>query len=226
MKNQQKNKRQFFCILVVSWALMLIFAALYVQQLQKEKAWKEAGELTDVSELEALRADYASAVARYDQAEEKEAERKKVNDTVLSFLDAYFLLPDSREALLSGCENYVAEDAWRTLELLSKNKKYNSNERELFYYREDCTEHEEDDGIYEAFAIFTIREIDGNKASDQSYMLAVTVEADEESAEITDIQTLTEIYYHADLKFLKTTLFLLNKCKTKIQFKKKDQGFE
>ena len=122
MKNQQKNKRQFFCILVVSWALMLIFAALYVQQLQKEKAWKEAGELTDVSELEALRADYASAVARYDQAEEKEAERKKVNDTVLSFLDAYFLLPDSREALLSGCENYVAEDAWRTLELLSKNK--------------------------------------------------------------------------------------------------------
>ena len=154
--------------------------------------------MTDVSELEALRADYASAVARYDQAEEKEAERKKVNDTVLSFLDAYFLLPDSREALLSGCENYVAEDAWRTLELLSINKKYNSNERELFYYREDCTEHEEDDGIYEAFAIFTIREIDGNEASDQSYMLAVTVEADEKSAEITDIQTLTEIYFHAD----------------------------
>ena len=90
MKDQQKSKRQFFGILVVSWVLMLIFAALYVQQLQKEKAWNEAGELTDVSELEALRADYASAVARYDQAEEKEAERKKVNDTVLSFLDAYF----------------------------------------------------------------------------------------------------------------------------------------
>ena len=134
MKDQQKSKRQFFGILVVSWVLMLIFAALYVQQLQKEKAWNEVGELTDVSELEALRADYASAVARYDQAEEKEAERKKVNDTVLSFLDAYFLLPDSREALLSGCENYVAEDAWRTLELLSKNKKYNSNERELWIY--------------------------------------------------------------------------------------------
>ena len=73
MKDQQKNKRQFFYILVVSWVLMLIFAALYVQQLQKEKAWKEAGELTDVSELESLREDYASAVARYDQAEEKEA---------------------------------------------------------------------------------------------------------------------------------------------------------
>ena len=57
MKNQQKNKQQFFCILIVSWALMLIFAALYVQQLQKEKAWNEAGELTDVSELEESRAD-------------------------------------------------------------------------------------------------------------------------------------------------------------------------
>ena len=45
MKDQQKSKRQFFGILVVSWVLMLIFAALYVQQLQKEKAWKEAGEL-------------------------------------------------------------------------------------------------------------------------------------------------------------------------------------
>ena len=96
MKDQQKSKRQFFGILVVSWVLMLIFAALYVQQLQKEKAWNEAGELTDVSELEALRADYASAVARYDQAEDKEAERKKVNDNVLSFLDAYFLLTDRR----------------------------------------------------------------------------------------------------------------------------------
>ena len=36
MKDQQKSKRQFFGILVVSWVLMLIFAALYVQQLQKE----------------------------------------------------------------------------------------------------------------------------------------------------------------------------------------------
>lgn len=41
MKDQQKSKRQFFGILVVSWVLMLIFAALYVQQLQKEKAWKD-----------------------------------------------------------------------------------------------------------------------------------------------------------------------------------------
>lgn len=198
MKDQQKSKRQFFGILVVSWVLMLIFAALYVQQLQKEKAWNEAGELTDVSELEALRADYASAVARYDQAEEKEAERKKVNDTVLSFLDAYFLLPNSREALLSGCENYISEEAKQTLEVLAKNREYNQKKRELFYYREDCTEHSEEDGIYEAFAIFTIRETANGEASDQSYMLVLTVEVDESSAVITEIQTLTKIYFHAD----------------------------
>ena len=126
--------------------------------------------MTDVSELEALRADYASAVARYDQAEEKEAERKKVNDTVLSFIDAYFLLPDSREALLSGCEEYVSEDAWRTIELLSDSRDYNEAERELFYYQGDCTELEDEDSQYHAFAIFTIREIENGEANDQSYM--------------------------------------------------------
>ena len=198
MKDQQKSKRQFFGILVVSWVLMLIFAALYVQQLQKEKAWNEAGELTDVSELEALRADYASAVARYDQAEEKEAERKKVNDTVLSFLDAYFLLPDSREALLSGCEEYVSKDAWRTIELLSDSRDYNEAERELFYYQGDCTELEDEDSQYHAFAIFTIREIENGEANDQSYMLAATVETDGTAAQITDIETMTAIYFHAD----------------------------
>ena len=198
MKDQQKSKQQFFGILVVSWVLMLIFAALYVQQLQKEKAWNEAGELTDVSELEALRADYASAVARYDQAEEKEAERKKVNDTVLSFLDAYFLLPDSREALLSGCEEYVSEDAWRTIELLSDSRDYNEAERELFYYQGDCTELEDEDSQYHAFAIFTIREIENGEANDQSYMLAATVETDGTAAQITDIETMTAIYFHAD----------------------------
>ena len=198
MKDQQKSKRQFFGILVVSWVLMLIFAALYVQQLQKEKAWNEVGELTDVSELEALRVDYASAVARYDQAEEKEAERKKVNDTVLSFLDAYFLLPDSREALLSGCEEYVSEDAWRTIELLSDSRDYNEAERELFYYQGDCTELEDEDSQYHAFAIFTIREIENGEANDQSYMLAATVETDGTAAQITDIETMTAIYFHAD----------------------------
>ena len=195
---QKTDRKRMLGLLTVSCAATLCFAGLYVQELKTVEKLESAGQWTDTEELNALRADYSAAISRAELAEQEQEERTQVNDLITAFLNAYFLLPDSREALLSGCENYVAEDAWRTLELLSKNKKYNSNERELFYYREDCTEHEEDDGIYEAFAIFTIREIDGNKASDQSYMLAVTVEADEESAEITDIQTLTEIYFHAD----------------------------
>ena len=195
---QKTDRKRMLGLLTVSCAATLCFAGLYVQELKTVEKLESAGQWTDTEELNALRADYSAAISRAELAEQEQEERTQVNDLITAFLNAYFLLPDSREALLSGCENYVAEDAWRTLELLSKNKKYNSNERELFYYREDCTEHEEDDGIYEAFAIFTIREIDGNEASDQSYMLAVTVEADEESTEINDIQTLTEIYFHAD----------------------------
>ena len=195
---QKTDRKRMLGLLTVSCAATLCFAGLYVQELKTVEKLESAGQWTDTEELNALRADYSAAISRAELAEQEQEERTQVNDLITAFLNAYFLLPDSREALLSGCENYVAEDAWRTLELLSKNKKYNSNERELFYYREDCTEHEEDDGIYEAFAIFTIREIDGNEASDQSYMLAVTVEADEESAEINYIQTLTEIYFHAD----------------------------
>ena len=194
---KQKNRKQILVILIVSWILTIVFALLYMQQLQKEKQRVETDQF-DASEMEALQADYADAVSRADQLTEKEAERQQVNDTVLSFLDAYFLLPNSREALLSGCENYVSEEAKQTLEVLAKNRAYNQKERELFYYREDCTEHAEEDGIYEAFAIFTIRETDNGEASDQSYMLVLTVEVDESSAVITEIQTLTKIYFHAD----------------------------
>ena len=194
---KQKNRKQILVILIVSWILTIVFALLYMQQLQKEKQRVETDQF-DASEMEALQADYADAVSRADQLTEKEAERQQVNDTVLSFLDAYFLLPNSREALLSGCENYISEEAKQTLEVLAKNREYNQKTRELFYYREDCTEHSEEDGIYEAFAIFTIRETANGEASDQSYMLVLTVEVDESSAVITEIQTLTKIYFHAD----------------------------
>lgn len=194
---KQKNRKQILVILIVSWILTIVFALLYMQQLQKEKQRVETDQF-DASEMEALQADYADAVSRADQLTEKEAERQQVNDTVLSFLDAYFLLPNSREALLSGCENYISEEAKQILEVLAKNREYNQKKRELFYYREDGTEHSEEDGIYEAFAIFTIRETANGEASDQSYMLVLTVEVDESSAVITEIQTLTKIYFHAD----------------------------
>ena len=45
---------------------------------------------------------------------------------------------------------------------------------------------------------FTIREIENGEANDQSYMLAATVETDGTAAQITDIETMTAIYFHAD----------------------------
>ena len=124
---KQKNRKQILVILIVSWILTIVFALLYMQQLQKEKQRVETGQF-DAADMEALQADYADAVSRADQLTEKEAERQLVNDTVLSFLDAYFLLPNSREALLSGCENYVSEEAKQTLEVLAKNRAYNQKE--------------------------------------------------------------------------------------------------
>lgn len=99
---------------------------------------------------------------------------------------------------MSGCEEYVSKDAWRTIELLSDSRDYNEAERELFYYQGDCTELEDEDSQYHAFAIFTIREIENREANDQSYMLAATVETDGTAAQITDIETMTAIYFHAD----------------------------
>lgn len=128
---KQKNRKQILVILIVSWILTIVFALLYMQQLQKEKQRVETDQF-DASEMEALQADYADAVSRADQLTEKEAERQQVNDTVLSFLDAYFLLPNSREALLSGCENYISEEAKQTLEVLAKNREYNQKKRELW----------------------------------------------------------------------------------------------
>ena len=188
---QKTDRKRMLGLLTVSCAATLCFAGLYVQELKTV-------EKLDTEELNALRADYSAAISRAELAEQEQEERTQVNDLITAFLNAYFLLPDSREALLSGCEEYVSKDAWRTIELLSDSRDYNEAERELFYYQGDCTELEDEDSQYHAFAIFTIREIENGEANDQSYMLAATVETDGTAAQITDIETMTAIYFHAD----------------------------
>ena len=170
----------------------------FLEQFKTVEKLESAGQWTDTEELNALRADYSAAISRAELAEQEQEERTQVNDLITAFLNAYFLLPDSREALLSGCEEYVSKDAWRTIELLSDSRDYNEAERELFYYQGDCTELEDEDSQYHAFAIFTIQEIENGEANDQSYMLAATVETDGTAAKITDIETMTAIYFHAD----------------------------
>lgn len=195
---QKTDRKRMLGLLTVSCAATLCFAGLYVRELKTVEKLESAGQWTDAEELNALRADYSAAISRAELAEQEQAERTQVNDLITAFLNAYFLLPDSREALLSGCEAYVSEDAWRTIELLSDSRDYNEAERELFYYQGDCTELEDEDSQYHAFAIFTIREIENGEANDQSYMLAATVETDGTIAQITDIETMTAIYFHAD----------------------------
>ena len=56
---KQKNRKQILVILIVSWILTIVFALLYMQQLQKEKQRVETDQF-DASEMEALQADYAA----------------------------------------------------------------------------------------------------------------------------------------------------------------------
>ena len=131
-EKQKVDRKRIVGLLTISCVATLCFAGLYVKALQKERQLEEAGMLSDASELDELWTDYIAAVNRADQAEQIENNRKLVNDLILSFLDAYFILPSSREALLTGCENYVSEDAWRSVELLSENQDYGEKDRELF----------------------------------------------------------------------------------------------
>ncbi len=169
---QKTDRKRMLGLLTVSCAATLCFAGLYVQELKTVEKLESAGQWTDTEELNALRADYSAAISRAELAEQEQEERTQVNDLITAFLNAYFLLPDSRD--------------------------YNEAERELFYYQGDCTELEDEDSQYHAFAIFTIREIENGEANDQSYMLAATVETDGTAAQITDIETMTAIYFHAD----------------------------
>lgn len=137
---QKTDRKRMLGLLTVSCAATLCFAGLYVQELKTVEKLESAGQWTDTEELNALRADYSAAISRAELAEQEQEERTQVNDLITAFLNAYFLLPDSREALLSGCEEYVSKDAWRTIELLSDSRDYNEAERELFYYQGDCTE--------------------------------------------------------------------------------------
>ena len=101
---QKTDRKRMLGLLTVSCAATLCFAGLYVQELKTVEKLESAGQWTDTEELIALRADYSAAISRAELAEQEQEERTQVNDLITAFLNAYFLLPDSREALLSGCE--------------------------------------------------------------------------------------------------------------------------
>ena len=83
---------------------------------------------------------------------------------------------------------------------------FNPNSLEVFYdekvnFSSVRNIVEDDDGnvSFTAFAIFTIRQIQNNETSDQSYILSGTLESDGSGRlVITELNTLTKIYFQAD----------------------------
>lgn len=206
-KQDIKRVRQLIVILLLSWIALISVTIQYVRE--KQQATRQAEERLSGQdpELTALQSDYQKVMERAENAEQQEADRSSAIDTVAGFINTFFINNDSKKQVLSDCEQYIEVDgdAWQVIEVLAENQSYSDgssiDSRELYYYEGDCTAVEDDDGNegFAAFTVFTIRQVQNNETSDQSYMLSATLESDEVGKLlITEINTLTKIYFQAD----------------------------
>lgn len=206
-KQDIKRVRQLIVILLLSWIALISVTIQYVRE--KQQATRQAEERLSGQdpELTALQSDYQKVMERAENAEQQEADRSSAIDTVAGFINTFFINNDSKKQVLSDCEQYIEVDgdAWQVIEVLAENQSYSDgssiDSRELYYYEGDCTAVEDDDGneSFAAFTVFTIRQVQNNETSDQSYMLSATLESDEVGKLlITEINTLTKIYFQAD----------------------------
>ncbi len=202
-----KKVRQLILILILSWIALISVTVQYVRYRQQVVQQTEGRLSGEDPELTALQSDYQKAMEMADNAEQLEADRASAMDTVAAFVNEFFINSDSKEQLLSACEQYIEEDsdAWQVIEVLAENRSYSDgssiDSRELYYYEGDCSVVEDEDGneSFAAFAIFTIRQIQNNEADHQSYMLSGTLESDGSGRlVITELNTLTKIYFQAD----------------------------
>lgn len=207
--NRQEPKRviQLLLMLILSWIALISVTVQYVRYRQQVVQQTEGRLSGEDPELTALQSDYQKAMEMADNAEQLEADRASAMDTVAAFVNDFFINSDSKEQLLSACEQYIEEDsdARKVIEVLAENQSYSDgssiDSRELYYYEGDCSVVEDEDGneSFAAFAIFTIRQIQNNETSDQSYMLSGTLESDGSGRlVITELNTLTKIYFQAD----------------------------
>lgn len=206
-RQEPKRVRQLLLMLILSWIALISVTVQYVRYRQQVVQQTEGRLSGEDPELTALQSDYQNAMERAETAEQLEADRLSAMDAVAGFINAFFINSDSKEQLLSACEQYIEEDsdAWQVIEVLAENQSYSDgtsiDDRELYYYEGDCTTLEDDDGnvSFTAFAIFTIRQIIDGETRDQSYMLSAIIESNETgSMVITEINTLTKIYFQAD----------------------------
>ncbi len=206
-RQEPKRVRQLLLMLILSWIALISVTVQYVRYRQQVVQQTEGRLSGEDPELTALQSDYQNAMERTETAEQLEADRLSAMDAVAGFINAFFINSDSKEQLLSACEQYIEEDsdARKVIEVLAENQSYSYgssiDSRELYYYEGDCSAVEDEDGneSFAAFAIFTIRQIQNNETSDQSYMLSGTLESDGSGRlVITELNTLTKIYFQAD----------------------------
>lgn len=206
-RQEPKRVRQLILILILSWIALISVTVQYVRYRQQVVQQTEGRLSGEDPELTALQSDYQNAMERAETAEQLEADRLSAMDAVAGFINAFFINSDSKEQLLSACEQYIEEDsdARKVIEVLAENQSYSDgssiDSRELYYYEGDCSVVEDEDGneSFAAFAIFTIRQIQNNETSDQSYMLSGTLVSDGSGRlVITELNTLTKIYFQAD----------------------------
>ena len=206
-RQEPKRVRQLLLMLILSWIALISVTVQYVRYRQQVVQQTEGILSGEDPELTALQSDYQKAMEMADNAEQLEADRASAMDTVAAFVNDFFINSDSKEQLLSACEQYIEEDsdAWQVIEVLAENQSYSDgssiDSRELYYYEGDCSVVEDEDGneSFAAFAIFTIRQIQNNETSDQSYILSGTLESDGSGRlVITELNTLTKIYFQAD----------------------------
>ena len=206
-RQEPKRVRQLLLMLILSWIALIIVTVQYVRYRQQVVQQTEGRLSGEDPELTALQSDYQNAMERAETAEQLEADRLSAMDAVAGFINAFFINSDSKEQLLSACEQDIEEDsdARKVIEVLAENQSYSDgssiDSRELYYYEGDCSVVEDEDGneSFAAFAIFTIRQIQNNETSDQSYMLSGTLESDGSGRlVITELNTLTKIYFQAD----------------------------
>lgn len=206
-RQEPKRVRQLLLMLILSWIALISVTVQYVRYRQHVVQQTEGRLSGEDPELTALQSDYQNAMERAETAEQLEADRLSAMDAVAGFINAFFINSDSKEQLLSACEQYIEEDsdARRVIEVLAENQSYSDgssiDNRELYYYEGDCSVVEDEDGneSFAAFAIFTIRQIQNNETSDQSYMMSGTLKSDGSGRlVITELNTLTKIYFQAD----------------------------
>lgn len=206
-RQEPKRVRQLLLMLILSWIALISVTVQYVRYRQQVVQQTEGRLSGEDPELTALQSDYQNAMERAETAEQLEADRLSAMDAVAGFINAFFINSDSKEQLLSACEQYIEEDsdARKVIEVLAENQSYSDgssiDNRELYYYEGDCSVVEDEDGneSFAAFAIFTIRQIQNNETSDQSYMMSGTLKSDGSGRlVITELNTLTKIYFQAD----------------------------